>query len=370
MALALQGSAAPAALNQTGQLYNCTIGIVMELCEHGKLQNFLAFAASLFGNDRCKLRTEGMRQPAYILSGPQAATEEEAMAMLIINSWPARLRLAREIASALAACHAESVLHRDLTSYNVMLTQARGEGCAPSGDQLTWQEQYIDSEVDGAKVAKVAVNFGHPWTSQLIDFGLAAFTQPQSQTCSIDLHSPNWMAPETKAEVRQHWAASDVYSFGIVLFELVTLSPPPTATQQGHTTMASAASASPHAAQSSPHAPGSPAASIVSSLMGAVTTEQAGDLLHALPCPVLPELCHLILHCIHHDPGQRLEASAAVDCLDRLIEQCLANPPGVHSPIGTVCPAEPIDVMLARPLLQRPGQAATIARTTLDNLLT
>lgn len=66
----------------------------------------------------------------------------EAMSLCFINSWAQRLRICREIASALATCHAAGVLHRDLTSFNVMLSEAHDAAQAARGEEaLCWHER-------------------------------------------------------------------------------------------------------------------------------------------------------------------------------------------------------------------------------------
>jgi hypothetical protein len=62
------------------------------------------------------------------------------MSLCFINSWAARLRVCREIASALAACHAAGVLHRDLTSFNVMLSDMHDISAGAQDDALCWLE--------------------------------------------------------------------------------------------------------------------------------------------------------------------------------------------------------------------------------------
>lgn len=323
------------------QLYDCTVGIVMEFCLHGTLQDFLSYTVSLFGSERCKLRTDSARNQMYTLSAPQSATEVEAMAMMMVNSWATRMRLAKEIASALAACHDAGILHRDLTSYNVMLTHSRiinDEG------QLSWQVQYIDA-ADGA--TKLAINFSSPWSVKLIDFGLSTFAQGQEpQTRSIEMHSPCWMAPETKVE-NTHQKASDVYSFGIVLLELVSLSAPPSAIEQGHTAWGG-------------RARNTPCEEMVESLRHCTTTAQSALLLHALPCPVLPQLCQLILDCINPIPSRRLGSSEIEGRLESLIEQCLASP---------TCDASPApDAVALATELEQGGNVEQLNRMVADGI--
>jgi serine/threonine protein kinase len=64
----------------------------------------------------------------------------EAMSLCFINSWSQRLRLCREIASALAACHAAGVVHRDLTSFNIMLSEMQDVQPGAQSQALCWRD--------------------------------------------------------------------------------------------------------------------------------------------------------------------------------------------------------------------------------------
>ena len=91
------------------------------------------------------------------------------------------LRMARELCAGLGAAHDQGVLHRDLKPANVM--------------------------VDG---------LGH---ARIMDFGIAV---AKSDTASVGTAgTPAYMAPELFEGVEAS-VASDVYSLGVVLFEMVT----------------------------------------------------------------------------------------------------------------------------------------------------
>jgi serine/threonine-protein kinase len=93
------------------------------------------------------------------------------------------LRYATQIASALSAAHERGIVHRDLKPGNIMLTKS------------------------GAKV---------------LDFGLATWEGDDSLTGSrVVMGTPAYMAPEQR-EGKPSDARTDVYSFGLVLYEMLT----------------------------------------------------------------------------------------------------------------------------------------------------
>ncbi len=100
------------------------------------------------------------------------------------------LALARQMAAALDAAHATGVVHRDFKSANVMLCPGPP---------------------------------GAPPRAVITDFGLAvaaAEAGDERRTASL-VGTPEYMAPE-QVEGSLATARSDVYAFGVVLFEMVT----------------------------------------------------------------------------------------------------------------------------------------------------
>ena len=99
------------------------------------------------------------------------------------------LTIMRQLASALSLAHKHGIIHRDLKPHNVML--ARTE--------------------DGQQVAK------------LVDFGIAKTFDEGTQltVAGFSPGTPQYMAPE-QAEGRVVDARSDLYSLGIVLYEMLT----------------------------------------------------------------------------------------------------------------------------------------------------
>jgi hypothetical protein len=100
------------------------------------LQDFINDTRALCNSSRLRAVEAG----GFALRRGFCTTPAEAMSMCFINSWAARLRVCREIASALAACHAAGVLHRDLTSFNVMLSDMHDVSAGAQDDALCWRE--------------------------------------------------------------------------------------------------------------------------------------------------------------------------------------------------------------------------------------
>lgn len=106
--------------------------------------------------------------------------------------WPPAevLRLMRPVCSALAYAHSQGVLHRDIKPSNIMLT--------------------------------------HDGNVFLTDFGLARMTQAGASTMSQDMMvgTPQYISPEQAQGVAELDGRTDIYSLGVVLFEMLVGSVP------------------------------------------------------------------------------------------------------------------------------------------------
>jgi len=99
--------------------------------------------------------------------------------------WSLRLSIALNIAMGLHCLHTNQpiILHRDLKSLNVLLRS--------------------------------------DWSAFISDFGFARYTSLAEMTTSV-LGTPSWMAPEMFQSDVNATSAVDIYSFGMILYELLT----------------------------------------------------------------------------------------------------------------------------------------------------
>ncbi len=101
--------------------------------------------------------------------------------------------IVRQVSGALDAAHQQGVIHRDLKSDNIMLSQTNGG--------------------DWAKV---------------LDFGIAKIQQPEGvrdndiTAANLVIGTPQYMSPEQCSQSGPIDARSDVYSLGVIVFEMLT----------------------------------------------------------------------------------------------------------------------------------------------------
>jgi eukaryotic-like serine/threonine-protein kinase len=103
------------------------------------------------------------------------------------------VEIARQIAGALDAAHAEGVVHRDLKSDNIMLEE---------------------------------VAAGQDW-AKVLDFGIAKIQEPVGQDPELTapnliIGTPQYMSPEQCSQSAEIDQRSDIYSFGVIIYEMLT----------------------------------------------------------------------------------------------------------------------------------------------------
>eukprot|EP00210_Caulerpa_lentillifera_P007998 g7637.t1 len=152
--------------------------MIMELCDLGDLFKIICEARWVRDRKKCKQDiSEHMSSRGY----------------MIYSNWALRVKIACDIAAGMAHMHSQGIVHRDLTSYNVVLKR---------GDEGEWIAKVCDFER----------------SREIPESGFI----PRSDTFA---NSPAWAAPEI-IENRDYSTQADVYSMGIILWELVTLQDP------------------------------------------------------------------------------------------------------------------------------------------------
>jgi len=118
-----------------------------------------------------------------------------------------RIRLFREVCSAVQHAHQKGVIHRDLKPSNILVT-----------------------EVDGRPMPKI-IDFGI--AKALASGGIEAMTF--ATQANFVMGTPQYMSPEQIEDVGSVDTRSDIYALGTVLYEMLTGSPPfAEVTKQAH----------------------------------------------------------------------------------------------------------------------------------------
>jgi len=104
-------------------------------------------------------------------------------------TWTKRIHIAISVANGLQYFHSKGLIHRDIKSENVLV--------------------------------------GFDWNIFIIDFGTARFLGKADKTAKDSMvGTAEWMAPEMMTEGKEYSEKVDIYSFGILLYEIFTRNHP------------------------------------------------------------------------------------------------------------------------------------------------
>jgi len=130
------------------------------------------------------------------------------------------LNIANQIALALAAAHEKNIVHRDLKPENIMLTRKPGRREVirqvsaedqPTGEFIVEKEEMYDFV-------------------KILDFGIAKVLTPdelktEQTMAGAVFGTPEYMSPEAARGAAVDYRA-DIYSLGVILFDMITGRPP------------------------------------------------------------------------------------------------------------------------------------------------
>lgn len=139
----------------------------------------------------------------------------------------AAAQIVADLAAAIHHAHTRGVLHRDLKPSNILLV---------GRDQESFKNGGKGADTPGAAGSPAPPGTGPPseslldrWVVKIADFGLAKVVgcDQDSTMNGVVMGTANYMAPEQAAgRLADVGVATDVYSLGVMLYELLTGAPP------------------------------------------------------------------------------------------------------------------------------------------------
>lgn len=161
------------------------------------------------------------------LTGNQAHAGKEPALRGGLGALPDEIifRVAKQIANALCYLHKQNILHCNLSSKVIVV-------CSSSNENYDSHPQ--QNLHDGIEASGAQAGVNSDWRVKLADFTLSKHAtannnvlqglEPVQQCVDYsDLYKGdlNWSAPETLRD-EPHTKASDVFSFGMILYEMIT----------------------------------------------------------------------------------------------------------------------------------------------------
>ncbi|KAK9854756.1 hypothetical protein WJX84_003458 [Apatococcus fuscideae] len=277
-------------------LQGVSMAILMEMCKLGSLHSVIRRAGEAAARHR------GL---ANGIAAPTVPARDSIGSMLYLQ-WRLRLKLAQGAAAAVAYMHSQHpvLLHSDLKSPNFLVT-----------------EDFI---------------------AKICDFNLSDVLGADGCITGGDPISPPWSAPE-RLSGQPFGTAADVFSFGVLLWELITLETP--WSKAAHCEAAAAENVSEASSLEAglelelvPEEPGlssgGPYWRSDASQLAWLTLNVPGGARLPLPdpdslqphLPELPELCNLVERCWLANPAGRPRMVEVRDELQRLYERVKQRP--------------------------------------------
>ena len=127
-----------------------------------------------------------------------------------VLGWPARIRLAAQVADGMAYLHSLKIVHRDLKSDNVLLDNDLDAKVADFGTSKLVTASRTRLQTAGATGE---TSFGGDDQMQSEAF---------QATMTKGVGTPLWMAPELFVGGTKYGPEVDIYSFGMIMWELAT----------------------------------------------------------------------------------------------------------------------------------------------------
>ncbi|CAI5532548.1 unnamed protein product [Closterium sp. Naga37s-1] len=197
-----------------GGAYYCSVDsplaclLVYEFMPRGSLDNALLDSESC-ARGRCTAVllpcTHSPSSPAPLLPPPGASGE-------LFFSWNMRLKVAVQVAEALAYLHGANLIHRDLKAANVLLSPVSSPGRMGEGGGV----QEYDAKLTDFGMVRVGPERQLQSIVSTRVMGTRGYTDPSY------METGHLEARSNICSFGHLGAKSDVYSFGVLLLELVT----------------------------------------------------------------------------------------------------------------------------------------------------